>query len=257
MDRTLKNDDERLSAYIDGELSADEAAALVERLANEPALVQRLEAMRAGDDAVRAVYRNLDDLPLPDGVTRLLEADTAGPAAGNVVPMRRRVMPRFVNLPVAIAASIALVAGFLALRQTQDDPHLNAVDAMVAGRVDKEVHELLETAISGIPERLGDSAEVQVVLSFESESGDYCRQLYVAATERSVHGVACRGTSGWQLEAVAVGAPGVPGGQFQPAASDAPEPVLAAIDGLIGDRDSLSIDEEKALISESWKKSRD
>ncbi len=257
MDKTLRKDDQLLSAYIDGELSADDAAALVERLANEPALVQRLEAMRSGDDAVRRVYRQIDEMPLPGAVTELLDADVSEKDTSNVVSIRRRAMPRFVNLPVAIAASIALVAGFLALRQVQDDPQLNAVDALVAGRIEGEVRDLLESSASGQPEMLGESAEMQVVLSFENESGNYCRQLFVAATARSVHGVACRDTAGWQIEAVAAGAPGTPGGQFRGAAADTPESVLATVDRLIGDRDPLGADEERALISGAWKKSPD
>lgn len=252
MDKTIRKDDELLSAYIDGELPDEGAAALVERLANEPALVERLEAIRSGDDAVRDIYRQLDDVPLPDAVTGLLDTE---PDSGNIVSFRRRAMPRFVNLPVAIAASIALVAGFLALRQMQDDPQLSAVDALVAGQVGIEVNELLETGISGQPAMLGESAEMQVILSFVSDNGNYCRQLYVAATEQSVHGVACRDASGWQLEAVAVGAPRTQGSEYRPAGADTPASVRAAVDSLMGERDPLGADDEKALISTAWKKS--
>lgn len=256
MDKTNMKDDELLSAYIDGELVADEVAVVVERLANEHALVRRLEAMRSSDDAVRAVYEQLDEKPLPDGVNQLLDLAENKIETSKVVSFPVRGMRRFANMPVALAASVALVAGFLAIRQMQVEPQTNGVEALIAGQLDigSEVYDLLERGVSGEPGVLGESSEMRIVLSFESEGGDYCRQLFVGATDRSVHGVACRAATGWQLEAVALGAPGTPGGQFQPAAVDTPEAVSEAIDGLIGARDPLNQDEERALISTAWKK---
>ena len=255
MDNTNRKDDELLSAYIDGELPPDDAAALVERMASEPALVRRLEAMRSGDAAVRAVYEKLDQEPLPEGVTQLLSTAGDAPLKDRVVAFRGRGMPRFVNWPVAVAAGVALVAGFLALRQMQEVPQLGPVDALVAGEFDTdgEILDLLEHGISGRPEVVADTGEMRVILSFESESGTYCRQLYVTDVGQSAHGVACKGRSGWELEAVAPGAPGTPGAQFQAAAGDAPAAVSSAVENLIGPRDPLSVEEEMSLISTAWK----
>lgn len=259
METTKWNDDELLSAYIDGELPPDDAAALVERLAREPALVQRLEAMRSGDEAVRAVYRKLDETPLPEGVSRLLDIGDDTARESNVVSLPARGVRRFANVQFAIAASLVLIVGILAIRQMPSGPQVQPVDALVAGRIDAggEVYDLLEGGVSGRPQRLGEAAEGQIILSFESESGDYCRQLYVAQTGRAVHGVACRDASGWRLEAVAPGPSVSPGGEFQAAATATPEAVSAAVDGLIGANDLLSAEEEKALISTAWKKSSD
>lgn len=256
MDKTHKNDDELLSAFIDGELSTDDAAALAERLAREPGLAQRLEAMRSGDEAVRALYAQLDQAPLPDGVMRLL--DTAGGEVeeSRVVPFPLRAMRRLANQPFAIAAGVAVVAGFLAVLQLQNRMPTSPVEALVAGQLEagSEVYEFLEHGVSGRPEVIGESTSMQVILSFESGSGDYCRQLYVAAPGQAVHGVACKGIDGWQLEAVAAAAPDAPDGAFQTAVSDIPEAVSSAVDGLIGAREPLSEDEENTLISEGWKK---
>jgi len=257
METNNMNDEELLSAYIDGELHADDAAALVERLASEPALAQRLEALRSGDDALRAVYKSLDEVPLPDGVTKLLDigADTA--EESNVVTFPARGIRRFANVQFAIAASVVLVVGILAIQLMPSGPGMQPVDALVAGQIDagSEVYDLLERGLSGRPERLGDAAEGQIILSFESEGGDYCRQLYVTQSERAVHGVACRDASGWRLEAIAPGSSVSPGGQFQTAATATPEAVSAAVEGLIGSNDLLSEEEEKTVISKAWKKS--
>lgn len=259
MDTTTLNDDELLCAYIDGELPPDDAAALVERLAREPVLVQRLEAMRSGDEAVRAVYKDLDEMPLPDGVSKLLDIGDDKAAQSNVVTLPARGVRRFANVQFAIAASVVLIVGILAIRQMPGDLGVQPADALVAGQIDagSEVYDLLEGGASGQPQRLGDAAEGQIILSFESEGGDYCRQLYVAQADRVVHGVACRDASGWRVEAVAPGSSVSPGGEFQTAATATPEAVSAVVDGLIGANDLLSAEEEKALISNAWKKSSD
>lgn len=256
MDKTHRNDDELLSAFIDGELSTDDAAALADRLTREPALLQRLEAMRAGDDAVRAVYARLDQASLPDGVMQLLDTTGRDAEESRVVPFPVRTMRRLANQPFAIAAGVALVAGFLAILQLQERTPTGAVEALVAGQLEagSELYELLDHGISGQPGVLGESASMQVILSFESSSGDFCRQLYVNAPDQAVHGVACKGSDGWQLEVVEAAAPGTPGGTFQTAASDTPEAVSAAVNGLIGAREPLTEDEENALISNGWKK---
>ncbi|MBT8100615.1 MAG: hypothetical protein KJO82_12740, partial [Gammaproteobacteria bacterium] len=150
MDNIDTTDDEQLSAYIDGELTDAEVATLVTRLANEPALVKRLEAMRSGDQAVRAVYESLERVPLPDGVTQLLDIKDGESGDDNVVTFRRRGMPRLANFGYAIAASVALVAGFLAFRQGDVDPGLTAIDALVAGNLgpDSDIHAFLDTGVS-------------------------------------------------------------------------------------------------------------
>jgi len=59
--RAAEKDDELLSAYLDGMLSAEEQAALEARLDAEPALRQRLEAMRQ----TVALLRQLPSVPAP------------------------------------------------------------------------------------------------------------------------------------------------------------------------------------------------
>ncbi len=59
--RAAERDDELLSAYLDGMLSAEERAALEARLEAEPALRQRLEAMRQ----TVALLRQLPPVPAP------------------------------------------------------------------------------------------------------------------------------------------------------------------------------------------------
>ncbi len=252
-------DDELLSAYIDGELPNGEADALTERLAAEPELMQRLEALRSADGAVRDVYAAIEKTPLPASVLGLFDESQSETPAGNVIAFPARGMRRFFEVPVAIAASLALVAGFLGatlLRQDALSPPPG--DGFVAGPVaaGSELHDLLESAPSGRSQDLS-GRPAEVILTFADAGGDWCRQLRVGAEGRSIHGVACRRDAGWQLEAIALGDTGAPDGQFGTASGTTPGLVRAAVDALIGDDAPLEADQENRLIAEGWRKTAD
>ena len=260
MDKTTKlTDDELLSAYIDNELTPEQADTLAERLAAEPPLMRRYEAMRGGDAAVREAFRQVDETPMPASVLDAIERSRATAPADNVVRLPVRGVRRFFEMPVAIAASVALVAGFIGaslFRPTGPLPY--EADMLAAGNVPTEsgLYDLLESTPGGESVDIaGGSAEV--LLTFEDVNGDWCRQLRVAATDRSVHGIACRRGTGWQLETISLGDAGAPGGQYGAASSDTPAAVDTAVDSLIGDGIPVEIDEENSLISTGWKKSAD
>lgn len=247
-----KDDDTLLSAYLDGELPDEEANRVTERLAREPALMHRLEAMQSADAATRQAFATIDDRPMPAAVLAMLGADASKPA-GRVVPFPQRIARNFVQLPVALAASVALVAGFLVsnvLRQTPVESLGIGPAGVVAAN--SELHELLETGISAEPRQFADGAAGELVLTFEDETGDYCRQLVVST---GMQGVACRRGDSWRMEAMSFGVPESAGGPYGQASGTTPAAVNAAIDGLIGSRDPLGADEEKALISNTWRKS--
>lgn len=253
-----KTDDELLSAYIDGELPADEADTLTTRLETEPELMQRLEAMRASDDAVRTVYEAIDRTPLPDAVLKHFDEPASANPPDNVVAFPERGIRRFLQAPVAIAASVALVVGFVVSDFFRDDSAAPGVnDSLVAGAVgmESELHALLEHGASGTVQDFGDGATAEVVLTFEDTGGDYCRQVRVDLPTRPAHGVACRRNDAWQMETIALGASA--GGPFTPAAASTPEAVRTAVDDLIGTGEPLDPVRETEIISEGWKKSGD
>ncbi len=64
---------ERLSAYLDGEIDADERIRIERALADSPALRAELEEMRAADDALRhAMEAVFADRPVPDALRAML-----------------------------------------------------------------------------------------------------------------------------------------------------------------------------------------
>lgn len=81
---------EHLSAYLDGELSAEDMAAMEAALAENEALQQELEALIATDDAARAVMALELEEPAPEAMIAAIEAaPEAGQVANSPTPPRR------------------------------------------------------------------------------------------------------------------------------------------------------------------------
>lgn len=248
-----RSDDELLSAYIDGELADDETERLTARLAAEPGLAGRLEALRSSDEATRRLYEQLDERPLPDAVLELLE-EPENDAADNVVPMPLQAERRWFAPPVALAASVALVAGVLAGNYFFGGP---GPAPLYAGAVnaDGDLHRLLESEISARPVELDESGTGRVLLTFESTEGTYCRQFRLDREAESVQGLACRRGDAWHLDTVSYGP--ATGAGYQTATGTVAPAVAAAVAAQIGEADPLDAEAELDIISEGWKKSRD
>jgi hypothetical protein len=254
---TSSRDDELLSAMLDGELDEVAAIALKERLAGEPQLAKRLATLRRADDQTRAMFATIDELPMPQGVIDLLAANGASEAlpASNVISFPRRMIDRFASAPVAIAASVALAAGFFANRLFEGAPTAPASIAVLQAQTVPQgsaVYELLENNASAEPVDLADGATGRVLLTFADENGDWCRQLAIESNDASVQALACRRSGDWRSEVIAFGNPAA--GAYQPASAAALAIISAAVDSRIGDRAALEADEERQLLNKQWLK---
>ena len=250
------NDDILLSAYLDNELPADEVRALESRLLNEPGLQRRLETLRGSDAVARELFAAVDEEPMPAAVLDLLAEARAVDKADNVVALRPRNVNRFLQAPVAIAASVALLAGIVAtnLYRTLDDATAESIGPGIVS-ADSRLHDLLDESPSGDVVALDDAASGEVLLSFADASGRHCRQVRVTARGRDAHALACRAGSDWEVRVVALADPVA--AEFGQASSAVPAAVETAVDRLIGDGQPLDPAEEMLLISEGWKKSSD
>ncbi|MGB5247369.1 MAG: hypothetical protein WBN34_12540 [Woeseia sp.] len=250
-------DDELLSAMLDGELDDAAADALTERLAREPALVKRLEAMRGADASVRSLFAKVDDLPMPQGIVDLLAANSAQATkpAATVIPFPRRMIERFATAPVAIAASVALAAGFLVDRLLEETPTTaTGIEALQARTVaqDSAVFELLENGRSATAITLPDGSTGRVLLTFAAEDGAWCRQLSVDSASASVQALACRRNGTWQNEVLAFAEPA--GGEFMPASAATLAIVGSAVDRMLGNGEPLDAAAENDILQNGWKK---
>ncbi len=243
-----RNDDEWLSALIDGELAPDDEAKLRARLDREPELAARLESMRSADGALRAALDAGRDDPMPAGVMALLQSDD------KVVSLQRPDPRRFFDLPLAMAASAALAVGFVLaqLWPLQTGPEGGAERLLGASLIEEgtSLHAAVSTLPSGESARV-DGAALTPRLTFRDAAGVPCRVVDLAGDELLTEVVVCRDGSDWRVRMAGYGPPrDAVAGDFQPAFGDR-SAVDRALDALIADA-PLGRDEERALLERDW-----
>lgn len=109
------SDDELLSSHLDGDLTAEEGARLEQRLATEPALNERLDALRA---AAALASTSVSPLAGPDSDRLIAAALDASATASNVTDLtsassRRRVWPTRIATAAAGVVALALSVSVL------------------------------------------------------------------------------------------------------------------------------------------------
>lgn len=253
---THERDDELLSSLVDGELPERERIALEARLAAEPALAQRLEAMRRADRALRDSYGPVADEPLPAALLALLGRDSARGDSAAVVPLRRTVPPRF-WMPASIAAGIALAIGFalgvsLELRDPTDTELLLASSVRVTP--DYELFGVLESTASGETVSLAGDLAATPRLTFRTFDGAYCRELALSTGPRRSAVVSCREDDAWRIAAVIeVPASGLDndGSEFAPASGPVSE--LDSVVNAMMAGAPLDAEAERRAMAAGWR----
>lgn len=235
--------DERIGAYLDGELLPEERAEVERALAENNGAAARLERLRSTDALVRSAMR----APPAENETDVLLRKALGWAAANdpiaqfvlndTPPPRREL---WVRRAAAIAA--ACLIGVLAGRMA-------APEGFVASdmRLGSQIARVLDRAPSGdvTPVARG---EMRVALSFRTESGDFCRQFRSENGQGASDAIACRdGGGAWRLiaQAATQAATG-----YQTASGGA-DPIAATAESL--GAMVLSDSEERALIAGHWR----
>ncbi|MBJ6137001.1 hypothetical protein [Marinobacter litoralis] len=179
----MTNVDEKLSAFLDGELLAEEMQQIRDRLAVEPALAARLSELSLVDQTLQAHYGEIDHRPLPEAITQMLGMAKNEPEQplNNVIrfPLRERLRA---HTGKAIAA--ALVGGF-ALAQWLSLPTMDA-DASW-----QEVAQVLESTPSGTNYTLASGEQLTPRLTFVNHDGEYCRQFRVQGDTSRSENIAC------------------------------------------------------------------
>ena len=197
--------DEQLAAYLDGELAPEARQAVEAAVDADPALAERLAALAAGDQALRAGFSAISDEPVPERLLRALEP-ARKPAES--APARRLARRRVPRLGLAIAATL-MVGAVTALLWPAAGPAPAMTPLQLA----------LEQQLSGEPLVVrnadGTTTDVQVLRTVQRGDGTVCRayeHTALAAGEVvSQHtGLACRtGQSGdWPVGQATVRPPG-------------------------------------------------
>lgn len=241
--------DEKLSAFLDRELSAEEMQAIREALATDPGLVDRLASLAAVDEQVRSQAEAIDSIPMPDSLTRLLEPDHAD----NVIrPSRWNRWVQPLREHVALAASIALVTGMAVGYLGNEGISSNGDSAYPLA--------VLDSVSSGNEIHLEDGSLFVSRFTFLDQQDRYCRQFAVRGEQGSTENIACRSGSGdgrredrregnWTLMATVFASTTSQEGEYQPAT--AASMLDSALD-LMMKGEALSIEDEAELIRQQW-----
>lgn len=211
--------DEKLMAYADGELEANEMDAMRDRLAGDSTLRQRLQAFTE-TSPIAGPYDEIMSRPVPAALSAVLAvppatAKSAAPAGGGFL----RTLAAMFEVPRApwalgVAFSTCVVVGAATgwivsrLAATSATPTLLATSAdgqVIAGRLLASALETspMQVAVNGIEGGSGLPMKISPVGSFEAKDHRPCRQfdISIGSAGRGIEGVACRDAVGrWSIE---------------------------------------------------------
>ena len=222
-------DDERLMAYVDGELTASERATFKQRLDADPELRRRLAGQQELRRRLAAAFDPILEEPPPLRLTLAAQAANA--------PGRSRRPVQWAAMAACLA--LGVIVGRTALPQR--GPLTTQAGALVAqGRL-----------ASALDQRLAsEGGAIRAGVSFRSADGRYCRTFQ--SEPDKLAGVACRQPRGWVASTVtAWSAPAQQAG-YRTAGSETPPPVLAAVDAMIAG-EPLDAAGERAARDRHWR----
>ena len=241
------NSEERMIAYLDGELDDDEMLAFEEQMADDPALAEEVGRLMANDDLLRGAFDSpmsevADEALLARMGLALAEAPDAeaprhqrepAPANDNRPFLQRWAVP----LGGALAATLAAVAVF-------------APGSGPAGTgFDRAMSETRSLQVAS----LDSGAELTPLLTFQAADGTYCREFSIARPgSAGGSGVACNRGGSWQVEALESGAVELAGPDDIRLASGQDGESLEATYERLGAGDPLDAASESVLIGSDW-----
>ncbi len=247
--------DAKLSAYIDGELADSELDMISQALQQDAMLARRVEQLKNSNHLIVAAYSDIDKTPMPQAVLDMLESTDTDERPENIALFPFHHLPKAAQQwAMPIAASMMLVVGLgLGMQITSKSTTIQRDKILAAGVIDKTspLHHALEKVASldtYIINATNDAA-ITPSLTFMSINDDYCREFTVTQHEMTSRAVACRKTTTWEIQLVAlVPAKNVSSGGYSTASAGFNAQFDEFVDGLILD-EPLDADEERALLN--------
>lgn len=188
MDRT------RLASFVDGELSPEEAAAVVMHLADHPADQAYVDDLFAANAALAQAFAAPLSEPIPASLRSVLLAE---PAPAQIIPFRPRMRPALWACGAALAAS--LVAALVLFRPVE--PLSFALGDVMAGT---PLAQALDTLPSGTPFPKTPNRDLMILATLPTDTGP-CREVEVIdrAAAQIELALACHDQeTGWKIEVV-------------------------------------------------------
>lgn len=255
-------DENTLMAFVDGEMSAADAAQFEAAMARDPEIARRVAAERALRTTLNDAFAAELHEPLPEGLVRKVRqhSNTSGSSVVDLQTMRdpcvatrvaksgpRLGSARFRPVFGAIAASlvVGLIAGYLVGRSPDSSvTQSRSGQLLAAGN--------LATALTDdLSADAGVNAPVRIGFSYRSKTGDICRTFKL--TEGTTNsGIACRRGANWQVEMMMEDASSTPEAPFRTAGSTASPLILRMVEEQI-DGDPMDRSQESAARERQWR----
>lgn len=185
-------DRQRLAAFADGELSPEEAAAVVMHLADHPEDQAWVDDLMAANAALARAFAAPLAEPVPERILAVLRPESRVVA----FPAARRRLAALAGAGLALAATLAAAVILL-----QPAPPAAQI---ATGPVpqDSPLAQVLASAPAGSALPFGDSA--LTVLATMPANGGFCRELELVDRQAGSLQVAlaCGGAEGWVVDVV-------------------------------------------------------
>lgn len=234
-------EDEKFYAWLDGELSAAEAAEVEAKVAADPKLARLAEQHRALGSQLRSAFDRVATAPVPEhlqAAARSSGADVVDLAAARQARHARTIRP---SLPQWAAMAGTLVVGVLAgtmIPQRDSAPvEVQGGKIYAAAALDRALDTQLASAAAGGDLRIG--------LTFRDQAGAICRSF----TQPRSSGLACRDGERWQVRGLFAAPEGQAGNYRMAAGMD---PNLAALIESTMAGEALDAAQEKAA-QKDWR----
>lgn len=232
---------EKLSAFLDGELPDHEMTLLRERIATDEELAERLEVLARVDKQVQNVIKHIDERPLPAAIQELA-AKLDQRAEILPLPLWKRAHQNIQHYAVA-AVTVAAAIGFILGVGLRDKP----TEAFANWPA---IATILETRVGGEPGKINAHTTVTNNLTFFNQAGEYCRQFSVRSINTdSSQNIACRQQGSWKLKASIPVNTDIPQSDYQTASG--PGPIDQVLDNMMSG-EVLSSEDEQAALNAQW-----
>ncbi|RTZ96133.1 MAG: hypothetical protein DSY90_11495 [Deltaproteobacteria bacterium] len=257
--------DERIMAYVDGELTPEEAAEVRALIQNNPEALKQVDIFSHSAAMLQGVY----DAPLTDAIPDRL-IDTVQNYQPDAPP--KKITARIWNflesglhwprwspgygLALSAALLLGISAGYLAARRVSPPGRIDTT--LFSG---EKFSQGLETTRSGQMFSLADGTiHITPVATFKDRAHQYCRQYEIISDESEKHGfsqgIACRTASGqWrafiQMAAAPDQLPSRANTDYVPAGHD--DDLFETVLEKTMATPPLTLDQESALIEHAWR----
>jgi negative regulator of sigma E activity len=260
----MKYTDEHLSAFLDGQLPAQESRTLEAELETNLEIAERLASLAEANEAVKEAYKAEIERPIAPHISALLQSETAQTAStvmandnasDNVVALPARRKISVTKWVAPLAATLALMIGLTVGRGMSVTPtNQGAIYAQITGTIDADnpLFNVLEHTPSATHVKLDTQVSVKPVLTFQTAEGLYCREFTAQSTASASRGIACREDGNWNILMLNRTELSDETG-FRTASATSSEALDQLIDGLI-DGAPFDLDTEKAAMTKNWAK---